>query len=308
MTKQKRRRPIQVLMIDDDVHFAAALKNRARKYNVLIEMQYNFKDGFKALEDNQKYQAVILDGKAPMDALQTKGTEAENFVHESILKLREMELTHKRILPYCVHTAWYHQLEPGLRNRVKIFDKKETAVNDQAMEAMFEYLHQQVGDLENTKIKNQYAEIFEFAEKHLDDEDNGFLLTLLTPASTYKREDLMNKLSFVRRLEESILNVFSKECLKIDPIMFGQGKETPGRAKDLIDHIKNKKYAPLHISFLTYVIYSTQSIAINHKAPDSSEYYNYPITKYTVETFINALLDIILWVKDSIDHGLKTRE
>ena len=78
--------------------------------------------------------------------------------------------------------------------------------------------------------------------------------------------------------------------------------------RDLIDHIKHKKYAPLHISFLTYVIYSTQSIAINHKAPDSSEYYNYPITKYTVETFINALLDIILWVKDSIDHGLKTRE
>ena len=184
MTKQKRRRPIQVLMIDDDVHFAASLKNRARKYNVLIEMQHNFKDGFKALEDNQKYQAVILDGKAPMDALQTKGTEAENFVHESIMKLREIELTHKRILPHCVHTAWYHQLEPGLRNRVKIFDKKETAVNDQAMEAMFEYLHQQVGDLENTKIKNQYAEIFEFAEKYLDDEDNGFLLTLLTPGTT----------------------------------------------------------------------------------------------------------------------------
>lgn len=301
---KKRRKPINVLMIDDDEGLSASIKNRARRFNVIITTKTNFKDGFKELNNSTKYQAVILDGKAPMSPEQLKGTEAENFVHEAILKLKELELLHQRILPFCVHTAWYVQLEPSLRNRAKIFDKKKTAVDDAVMEAMFEYLHQEVGALEATKIKQQHPEVFEFATHYLDDEDNAFLLSLLSPKTSSKREDLMNRLSFIRRLEESILNVYSKECLKIDPILFGQGKDTPSRGKDLIDHIKNKKLAPLHVSFMTYVIHSTQSIAVNHKAPESSEYYNYPITIYTVQTFINALLDIIIWVKDSIENGV----
>jgi len=304
MTKNKKnRRPINVLLIDDDEGLAASIKNRARIYNVIITTATNFKDGFKELENNSKYQAVILDGKAPMTADQPKGTEAENFVHEAILKLRELELMHERILPFCVHTAWYVQLEPSLRNRARIFDKKKTSVDDAVMEEMFEYLHDGVGELEDTKIKQQHSEVFDFAEKYLDAEDNAFLLSLLSPKLSSKREDLMNRLGFIRRLEESILNVYCKECLKMDPILFGQGKETPSRGKDLIDHIKVKKLAPLHISFMTYVIYSTQSIAVNHKAPESSEYYNYPITVYTVQTFINGLLDIIMWVRDSIENG-----
>ncbi|MGH1338420.1 MAG: response regulator receiver protein [Aureispira sp.] len=303
---KKRRRPINVLLIDDDEGLSASLKNRARRYNVIITTSTNFKDGFRELEGNSKYQAVILDGKAPMSADQPKGTEAENFVHEAILKLRELELLHGRTLPFCVHTAWYVQLEPSLRNRARIFDKKKTAVEDALMEQMFEYLHLEVNDLETTKIKQQHPEVFEFAEAYLDSEDNNFLVSLLSPKLSSKREDLMNRLGFIRRLEESILNVYSKEFLKMDPMLFGQGKDTPGRGKDLIDHIKVKKLAPLHISFMTYVIYSTQSIAINHKAPESSEYYNYPITIYTVQTFINALLDIILWVKESIE-GLEAQ-
>jgi len=303
MTKnKKRRKPINVLMIDDDEGLSASIKNRARRYNVIITTATNFKDGFKELQNSQKYQAVILDGKAPMSADQLKGTEAENFVHEAILKLKELELLHNRILPFCVHTAWYVQLEPSLRNRARIFDKKKTSVNDQVMEEMFEYLHLEIGKLEATKIKQQHPEVFDFATTYLDDEDNAFLLSLLSPKLSSKREELMNRLGFIRRLEESILNVYCKECMKMDPLLFGQGKDTPSRGKDLITHIKDKKLAPLHISFLTYVIYSTQSIAINHKAPESSEYYNYPITIYTVQTFVNALLDIILWVQSSIDE------
>lgn len=298
---KKRRRPINILMIDDDEGLSASVKNRARRYNALITTSTNFKDGFRELENNSKYQAVILDGKAPMSADQPKGTEAENFVHEAILKLRELELLHGRTLPFCVHTAWYVQLEPSLRNRARIFDKKKTAIEDTLMEQMFEYLHQAVNELETTKIKQQHPEVFEFATTYLDSEDNSFLVSLLSPKLSSKREELMNRLGFIRRLEESILNVYCKEFLKMDPMLFGQGKDTPSRGKDLIDHIKIKKLAPLHISFMTYVIYSTQSIAINHKAPESSEYYNYPITIYTVQTFINALLDIILWVKESIE-------
>ena len=296
--KKNTRKPIRVLLIDDDEHLAASLRNRARRYQVLITYKTNFEEGFKELISNQKYQAVILDGKAPITPQQTKGTEAEDFVLKAIVKLNEIKLTYHRTIPFCVHTAWYVQLEPSLRTNSKIYDKKKTAVDDSLMQEMFNYLHSEVDKLENTRIKQQYPDIFEFADRYLDDEDNGLLLNLLSGKVTPQRETLLTRLAFIRRLEESVLNIFCRECLKKDPLLFGQGGNS--RGKELIDLIKEKKYAPLHVSFMTYVIYKTQSTAVNHKPPKSSEFYNYPITIYTVKTFIHALLDIILWVKETI--------
>jgi hypothetical protein len=300
MIKQ-RKRPIQVLLIDDDEALAASLANRARRYQVLISCKTNFKDGFDELMSNTKYQAVILDGKAPMSPDQPKGTEAENFVHEAIMKLKELELMHQRVIPFCVHTAWYIQLEGGLRNRARIFDKKKTAVDDAVMEEMFDYLHDAVADLEDTKIKMQHPEVFEFAEKYLDAEDNAFLLNLLSAKPSPKREIILEKLAFVRRLEESILNVFCAEVLKVDPLLYGMDGQS--RTKDLIELIKVRKLAPMHVSFLTYIIYATLSTIVQHKAPESSEYYNYPVSHYTLHTFVGGMLEIILWVKESIENG-----
>jgi uncharacterized protein with PQ loop repeat len=300
---KNRRKPIQVLMIDDDVAFASSFANRARKYQVLVTYKTNFEEGFNELKNNQKYQAVILDGKAPMDKAQLKGTEAENFVHEAIMKLREMELLQERILPFCVHTAWFVQLEPSLRNRARIYDKKKTAVDDNLMEELFEYLHEEVAKLEETKIISQYPEIFDFADKYLDEEDYAFLVNILSAKMVPKREVMLERLAFVRRLEESVLNVFCREALKVDPLLYGMDGQS--RTKDLIELIKVRKLAPMHVSFMTYIIYATLSTIVQHKAPESSEYYNYPVTPYTVQTFIAGLLDIILWVKESIEDGLR---
>ena len=300
---KNRRRPIQILMIDDDLAFANAIMNRARRFQVLVTNKTNLKDGFEELLSSNKYQALILDGKAPLTAEQPKGTEAENFVHEALTKLREIELTHERLIPFCVHTAWFVQLEASLRGRAQVYDKKKTALEDNLMEDMFNYLRDKIEDLEDTKIKQRYPEIFEFAEKYLDEEDNALLLNVLSFKLNPKREVLLERLAFIRRLEESILNIFCKYYLKEDPILYGLDGQS--RTKDLINLIKVKKLAPLHVSFFTYIIYTTQSLAVQHKAPESSEFYNYPITIYTVQTFINALMDIIIWVKESIEHGFK---
>ena len=300
-----RRKPIQVLMIDDDAGFAAAFKNRARRYQVLITEKHNLKEGLEELQRNHKYQAVILDGKAPLTPEQPKGTEAENFVHEAILRLREMEIQQDKVIPFCVLTAWQVQLEPALRHRAQVFDKKKVVLEDNLLEELFDFLRERIEDLEETKIKQRYPDVFEFAERFLDEEDNGLLLSILSAKLSTKREVLLERLAFIRRLEESILNVFCRHYLKEDPMLYGLDGQS--RTKDLINLIKVKKLAPLHVSFFTYVIYTTQSLAVQHKAPESSEFYNYPITVYTVQTFINALMDIIIWVKDSIEQGIVER-
>jgi hypothetical protein len=160
-----------------------------------------------------------------------------------------------------------------------------------------------VEDLEDTKIKQRYPDIFDFADTYMDEEDKSLLLNILSSKLVSKREVLLERLAFVRRLEESVLNIFCSHYLKEDPLLYGLDGQS--RTKDFIELIKKRKLAPLHVSFMTYVIYTTQSLAVNHKAPESSEFYNYPITIYTVHTFINALMDIIVWVKESIESGAK---
>ena len=300
---KQRRKPIQVLMIDDDVAFTASFKNLARRFQVLIQEKHNLKEGLEELQRNPKYQAVILDGKAPLSPEQAKGTEAENFVHEAIFRLREMELQQDRLLPFCVLTAWQVQLEPALRDRARSFDKKKVLLEDKQLEDLFNHLRQQIDEMEETKIKQKHPEIFDFAEQYLDEEDNALLMNVLSSKLIARRDVLLERLAFVRRLEESVLNVFCRHYLKEDPLLYGLDGQS--RTKDLINLIKVKKLAPLHVSFFTYVIYTTQSLAVQHKAPESSEFYNYPLTVYTAKTFINALLDIILWVKDSIEHGFR---
>lgn len=299
-----RRKAIQVLMIDDDQGFTAAFKNRARRFQVLITAKHNLKEGLDELQRNTKYQAVILDGKAPLTPEQAKGTEAENFVHEAMLRLREIEIQRDEVIPFCVLTAWQVQLEPALRNRAKLFDKKKVVLEDELLEELFGYLRECIDEMEETKTRQRYPDVFDFAEQYLDEEDNALLVNILSSKLNHKREVLLERLAFIRRLEESVLNVFCQHYLKEDPLLYGLDGQS--RTKDLINLIKIRKLAPLHVSFFTYVIYTTQSLAVQHKAPESSEFYNYPITIYTVHTFINALLDIIIWVKDSIEGNYQS--
>lgn len=295
MSKKK----LEILVIDDDVSLNRSLQNRARAYQVELYPFEHLEAGFAELRRNPKYQAVILDGKARLTAEQPRGTEAENFVHEAITQLRELEIKQDRHLPFCVHTAWYEQLAPSLKGRARIFDKKQTARNEQQLAGLFYYLRQAVEQQAENHIRRKHAAVFRFVRKHLDQEDEQLLLNILSEKILEKRSFLLEKLAFIRRLEESVLNVYCTEILGESPEKYGQKGQS--RTRDLIELIKQQRLAPLHISFMTYVIYATQSAAVQHKAPKGSEYYNYPLTPYTLRTFSNALLDIMHWVADCIE-------
>lgn len=291
---------IEVLLIDDDTALNRALQNRARAYQVALHPFEHLEAGMNELRRNPKYQAVILDGKARLSAAQARGTEAENFVHEAITQLRELELQQDRHLPFCVHTAWYEQLAPSLEGRARVFDKTQTARNEQQLAGLFFYLRQAIEQQAEHHLRQKHAPIFNFVQQYLDQEDEQLLLNILSEKILEKRSFLLEKLAFIRRLEESVLNVYCAEVLGESPEKYGTKGQS--RARDLIELIKRKRLAPLHISFMTYVIYTTQSAAVQHKAPKGSDYYNYPLTPYTLRTFRNALLDIILWVADSIEQ------
>ena len=58
--EKSRKKPIQVLLIDDDIEFADSLVNRAKRYQVLLSVKNNLKDGVEEFLANSKYQALIL--------------------------------------------------------------------------------------------------------------------------------------------------------------------------------------------------------------------------------------------------------
>lgn len=289
---------LEVLLIDDDAALNRSMQNRARAYKVNLHPFEHLEAGFAELRRNPKYQAVILDGKARLTADQPRGTEAENFVHEAITQLRELEIKQDRHLPFCVHTAWHEQLAPSLKGRARVFDKKQTARNEQQLAGLFYYLRQAVEQQADNHLRKKHAEIFRFVQQYLDQEDEQLLLNIIKEKTLEKRSFLLEKLAFIRRIEESVLNVYCTEVLGESPEDYG--KKGQSRTRDLIELIKRKRLAPLHISFMTYVIYTTQSAAVQHKAPKGSDYYNYPLTPYTLRTFSNALLDIMQWVADCI--------
>ena len=129
---------ITVLMVDDDKDNFSSLKNKAALKGIQLKFTDNLEDMVVELKGNLNIDAVILDGKGFKKRGQTKGSEKEDFVHEALTDLKLLEKEQDRNIPKCVYTAWYDQLKDSLESRVRVFDKKKLALDDNLMEDFFD--------------------------------------------------------------------------------------------------------------------------------------------------------------------------
>lgn len=255
--------------------------------------------------------AVILDGKGYKKKGQVKGSEKEDFVHEALTELRLLEKDQDRIITKCVYTAWFDQLKDGLESRVKIFDKKKLALDENLMNEFFDYLINEVKSSSTKKIRTKYYEVFAgIGGKYLPIEKEASVIQVLGLLENNSHIQ-QNDFNTLREIVESIL----KRANKID---------TNFIPNDLIrsDGRPNLEWCYRYISGLKTDIKNLSNLVVNsypEKPPIAPQHicrsidfvkqissilshtYNYKWTTFSFKSAALALAEIIIWFKDYID-------
>ncbi|TAD85864.1 MAG: hypothetical protein EAY75_10170 [Bacteroidetes bacterium] len=155
---------IEILMIDDDKQQHEALTNYAAiQYGVMLLYARTLDEGMQLLQNNRRILAVILDGKGLIYKHQTGATASEAFVHEALTRIAVLETKLNKTWPKCVLTAWYGFLINSLGSRVKVYDKKEIALDEAVKRSMFENLLLQTADSKAHIIRQKFGAYFAMA-------------------------------------------------------------------------------------------------------------------------------------------------
>ena len=251
--------PIEILMIDDDKDNFYSLQGRAAKHRIILKYAENLPDALDLIRGNKKISGLIIDGKGFIDRNQSRGTEKEDFVHETLLQVKLIETQEKRYIPKVVLTAWYDQLKDSLESRVKIFDKKKIADNENLLNDFFEYIKDEVSKTDIYKIRNNYSDIFNivnneiffFSEETLDSK----IFLLLT--SFYSLKSSKTDFLLLRDIFENILIGLNRVGFMPHNLFYTSGK--PDQSKCL-NYIKGNA-----------VFEDSSKNIILHKAKDKSD-------------------------------------
>lgn len=302
---------INILMVDDDKDNFSSLKNKAAYKNIQLKFTDNLEDMVVELKSNLNIDAVILDGKGYKKRGQTKGSEKEDFVHEALTELRVLEREQNRIIPRCVYTAWYDQLKDGLESRVRVFDKKKLALDENLMEEFFDFLLSEVAASGLKKIKDKYKDVLMgMGDKYIPLVKQAGIINML---NLVESNDPIKQIDFntLRDIYEEILiransidvNFIPNDLLKPDgkPNLEWCSRYLSGLnvdVKDGTDNIINSypkvpSRVPTHISRSIDYVKQISSIM--------SHTYTEKWTPLSYKSAALALAEIIVWFKAHID-------
>ena len=303
--------PITVLMVDDDKDNFSSLKNKAALKGIILKFTDNLEDMVMELKANLNIDAVILDGKGFKKRGQTKGSEKTDFVHEALTELKLLEKEQDRNIPKCVYTAWYDQLKESLESRVRVFDKKKLALDDNLMEDFFAYLHSEVAASGLKKIKEKYKNILDVVGgKYIPDTKEASIIQIL---SLIESNDSIKQSDFntLRDIYETILlraNIIDThfipgDLIKADgrPNLEWCSRYLSGllvEVKDSSDKIINtypkvSTRVPAHIGRSIDYLKNISSI-LSHGYTESW-------TSLSYKSAGLALAEILIWFKNHID-------
>lgn len=296
--------PISVLLFDDKLDYCRQLRLSARNCNIDITYKHSWDNALEELAENHsKYKFVVLDAKSFLREDQTEGTESIDSVIRAMTDIRKLEGQVEHPIPFCINTG-YAEYAETFKATTRVFEKGSDT------DKLFKYITDEVNKLPETKVKNDFARVFNlfefgYLDRHLESE----LINVIMRVQNIKDSTEKSVLRDLRPFLEAMFNnidtqipiFFPADCRRgrsIDlgaAIEFISGEPEFNRETKQMD-FNNNPLLPLHLYYLAKAFKNATSDVAMHYTPDQ-------ISQYFVLAQFNALMEILVWYKGFMDKN-----
>jgi hypothetical protein len=289
-------KPITILLYEDNSGYRDSFKLKAQKQRILVDCYDNVDSSMEALEASpRKHKFVVLDARAYLHEGQTKGSESEANLHKIFREIEKIAYQQNRFIPYCINTGFAEiKLQYDEVLTCPIFEKGNEG-------ELFEHIWKTYNNSDNAKLRSEYPDVFEFADKYFDNASLDLLSKLLSKKQFESKNigDRVDSLSRLRRLNEHLMDIYRIECLEVELTLI-----TPNagrRSIEIIDYAKNTAMhnVPGNINNSVKNIYYTGSSFGSHSLQQAEIDRSYP-THYAIIGMTNGFLETIVWLKNKL--------
>lgn len=289
------RKPIRVLIIDDDPAYTMQLTSSAAKKQLILKAATNWQQGFDLIKADNLIRFIILDARCFINETQVAGTESEAFLITAIDELKEWQRSKGRFIPFCINTG-YADSKRMFEHQYRVFSK------DDNVEALLSYIweeHQKTGI---GLFALQYPEPFEFVDKYFTEENKEVISGLFNNNRFLKagQKDRIDNLGDLRRLYEHFWDILHTDYLErnISEFPSGDGKRT-AKIKDAVNA---KSTIPKILSNWADNLYFAASKYGDHNPVDDRQLKLLP-SNYAISSFCYGMLDAFIWGEQLIKNN-----
>jgi CheY-like chemotaxis protein len=259
-----------------------------------------------------RYQGVILD----FNCIIKKGEEATNeflsFMQKRIFKIDES-------IPVVVLSGNIEAERRAAHEEIKFFKKYDTS-KERGPEQCIDYLIKRANDLEITKLKNKFADVFEvFIPKHghLGADSEKKFIEFLRRRNTTDIDEIRQNFWASREL---LTDIYAAMANKKPDVIPESMRKTDYELGNIIKHFlqtqesgarKHNDYAVRSVTDTeAYMINNTSNICGLHKQGDYEKSAmafdaTFEPTQYTHKMVIFGICDYLLWFKGWMDKNAK---
>lgn len=288
-----KTRPTQIILINDDPAFCKTVKLAAQKHRFKVQAFGNLEDGIEHLETKQKVRAVVLDSQCYIDNDQKPDSLKTNFVFHAMEQINRVEHEQDREIPFCVYANQTFDLSNDLDGIARVFDAKKDE------EEMFAYLKEEVAGMHETMIRQEYSDVFDFAEDFLSDEDDDLLETLFMKMGNTDPATIVSNLTTIRRLLEKLFDVLAPNLLGKDAGKF-EYRGGGSRTKNIIATLERQRVLPKALKKIANDMYSFSSRFGNHNL--LNQRVGYRPGKYVVLALANNMAELLSWSAKTLEE------
>ncbi len=285
------KKPIHILLIDDEPEYCKMLRDEARSNRFLIECFHTLEEGIDHLEKNQKIRAVVLDSRCALDDEQDSASIKTNFVFHAMDQINRIEHQQNRYIPFLVFANDLFDLEKDLDGLARVISKK------QGSSELFRQLDETIALLPEIVVREKHPLIFDFLEDYCSDHDEDLMESLLMQAEKSDPHSIITNIAVTRRLLEKLFDVAAVNVLGKTPESF-EVKGT-SRTRGIMDRLTHEKFLPGELRKTASNLYGFASKYGNHNLVSSGNTY-FP-GSYAVVGNINLLLELWHWASDTIE-------